>query len=238
MTTDKMPIDSAAFNHAFPTLLFFAGMAPFPGRRPFWLQERRVSDDGEVLIAEARFPMQNDMVELPVRGSDTGEILINDHEIIKSLLTELESAQGRSERMQCMERLKAALTIHNATEENLVYPALNVAAGKRSESDHLYHETAEADVLLFELDTMLKEGNDAKFEGTAQKFTKAVRAHIEEEEHKALPHLRERVEPEKQQMLTESVREFRGKLRMGSMGGRSEMGEISTSSTARPGTAR
>jgi hemerythrin superfamily protein len=104
------------------------------------------------------------------------------------------------------------LTIHNATEENLVYPALNKMASSKMESDHLYHETAEADVLLFELDTLLKEGDDETFDEKAEKFQQAVLHHIQEEEQKALPRLEENADAETNEQLAESVREFRSSL--------------------------
>ena len=96
-----------------------------------------------------------------MRGNDAVEILENDHEVIKELLDQLTSATN-SKRADVLELLKGVLTIHNATEENLVYPAINKVAGSKLESQHLYHETAEADVLFFELDGLLKEGNDER----------------------------------------------------------------------------
>lgn len=170
--------------------------------------------------------MQSNMMELPVRGNTAIEILTNDHDMVKGMLAELVQATQKSERMQCLERLKGALTIHNATEENLVYPALNKIAGKKAESQHLYHETAEADVLLFEIDTMLKEGDEAKFSAKAEKFREAVLEHIDDEEHKAFPHLERGADPKHAQMLTDAVREFRSRFRMMPAGGRAETGEI------------
>ncbi len=155
--------------------------------------------------------MQIDTTLLPARGADAVEILENDHQVIKGLLTRLTGSDATN-REQLLEQLKGVLTIHNATEENLVYPALNKVAGSRAESQHLYHETAEADVLLFELDSMLKEGDAVTFDAAARKFADAVRHHIEEEETKALPRLRENVDPEQAEMLLASVRSFRRSL--------------------------
>ena len=155
--------------------------------------------------------MQIDTTLLPVRGDDTVEILTNDHDVIKGLLRDLIEADA-SDREGVLERLKGVLTIHNATEENLVYPALNKAAGSRVESQHLYHETAEADVLLFELATMLQEGEADDFDAKAEKFAGAIAHHIEEEENKAFPRLRDNVELEQAEMLTDSVRTFRASL--------------------------
>ena len=102
--------------------------------------------------------MQKAPYKLPAKGSDAVEILMNDHRLIEGLLERLTSAVDNAERKSALEELKAVLTIHNATEENLVYPAIERIARKRAEAQHLYHETAEADVVVFELDSMLKEG--------------------------------------------------------------------------------
>lgn len=181
--------------------------------------------------------MQSDLSPLPVRGNDAVEILLNDHQVIKSLLSQLTQAGRASQRQQVLEQLKAALTIHNATEENLVYPALDKVAGKKSESQKLYHETAAADVLIFELDTMLKEGDDSDFEAKAEKLQAAILEHIEDEEDSAFPHIQEKAEPQQSQMLTESVREFRSSIRFetvaGGRMGRSETGEISGKASRR-----
>lgn len=155
--------------------------------------------------------MQIDKRLLPVRGDDAVEILKNDHEVIKELLDKLVNASG-AQRRKVVEKLVGALTIHNATEENLVYPALNKAAGGKLESQHLYHETMEADLLLFELDSMLKEGDDSDFSTRAEKFQKAVLHHIDEEEQKAFPRLEENADPEQTEILTESVKQFRSSI--------------------------
>jgi len=171
--------------------------------------------------------MQKNMSPLPVRGKDAVEILLNDHTVLRDMLTRLTQATQTQQRQQVMEQLKGALTIHNATEENLVYPALREVAGKKAESQHLYQETAEADVLVFQLDTMLKEGNDTEFDTTARKLQDAVLEHMDDEENKAFPQLQKGAEPQQTQMLTDSVREFRSAFQFTAHGGGAETGEIS-----------
>ena len=156
--------------------------------------------------------MQIDTTLLPAHGHDAVDILVNDHKVIKGLVRELTEAGG-SERRAVMERLVGALTIHNATEENLVYPAISKIAGDQQESTHLYHETAEADTLLFELDSLLKEGDGELFAAKAKKFQEAVLHHIEEEEKTAFPRLQEQADPEHAGVLTDSVKTFRKSLR-------------------------
>lgn len=149
---------------------------------------------------------------LPVEGSDTVDILLNDHTVIKRLLGDLTQAPDRGRRSAVLERLKEALTLHNATEENLVYPALAEIAAEKRESAHLYHETAEADVLVFQIDQLLHGGDETDFRAKAAQLRDAVFEHIEDEESKAFPALRERPEPAASQRLTQSVRQFRGAL--------------------------
>jgi len=150
---------------------------------------------------------------LPTTGTDAIDILVNDHALIKSLLNGLVAASDDDQRKDILDRLKGVLTIHNATEENLVYPAIARIAGQKGESDHLYHETAEADVLVFELDNLLKSGNAAEFATKAAALKAAVHAHIQTEESTAFPHLREKATEGQNLLLTQSVREFRGAFR-------------------------
>jgi hemerythrin superfamily protein len=153
------------------------------------------------------------MKQLPVKGEDAVEILINDHATIKDLVKRLPEAERLADRKRILERLIAALTVHNATEENLVYPALQEIVGEKRVSQHLYHETAEADVAIFQLDTMLKQGVDGKYKLAAEKIRDAVLEHIDEEEKKAFPRLQEEAEPEAMELLTQSVRKFRSELK-------------------------
>lgn len=173
--------------------------------------------------------MQSDVGQLPVRGNDAVEILVHDHDEIRNLLTRFTEATDAEERTAVLEQLKGALTIHNATEESLVYPALAKVAGKKTEAQKLYHETAEADMLIFEIDSLLKEGDEETVEEKAEKLEAAILEHMEDEEEKAFPHLQENAESEEAEMLTEAVREFRGAIRFapaGLKGSRSETGEI------------
>ena len=153
---------------------------------------------------------------LPLRGSNAVEMLINDHNVIKSMLEELTTASSSRQCKTVFEGLKAALTVHNATEENLVYPALAIDAGKKSDSEHLYHETATADILVFELDGLLKEGDMETFATKAKKLQSAILEHIDDEESSAFPKLEKNVDATHAAMLTASVKKFRGEIHVGS----------------------
>jgi hemerythrin superfamily protein len=153
--------------------------------------------------------MAIDSIQLPVHGSNTIDILKHDHQVIARLLTALTQATTLDDRKDALTYLKAALVVHNATEENLVYPALQTIAGKKAESQHLYHDTSKADVLIFELDTMLQKDADSEFEAKAKELQTAVAGHISDEETSAFPDLQEHAGTIELEMLTSSVREFR-----------------------------
>jgi hemerythrin superfamily protein len=145
----------------------------------------------------------------PVVGNDAVEILENDHRRIKALLSEL--AEGdEANRAATLDELKALLTIHNASEENLVYPAIRVIGRHPGQSDTLYHQQDEAKVAVWELDMLSEDGRD--FEARAKKLQSAVLAHIKKEEEHEFPHLREAAGEEALQELTGALRELRDGL--------------------------
>ena len=143
--------------------------------------------------------------DLAVVGNDAIEILENDHRTIKQLLLDLTSAEEMA-RKQALERLKALLTVHNATEENLVYPAIHDLAERPMHANGLYKEQDQAKVAVFEL-SMLSPG-DPEFTKKAAALRDAVYAHIEKEETSEFRHLREAAEANMPE-LTAQVRRFR-----------------------------
>ena len=151
---------------------------------------------------------------VPAQGSTAVEILVNDHRKIKELLNRLVQQTSTQDRMQCLKELQGVLTVHNATEENLVYPALNKIGKKMFESLHLYYETANADIAAFEIDTMLKNGEAADaVQAKVEKLRDAVLEHIDDEERKAFPHLKDAADDTETQQLNQAVRTFRGSIR-------------------------
>lgn len=167
--------------------------------------------------------MQNDVSLLPVSGSSVHEILENDHEIIKGLLNSLTRSAARAERMQILEQL--------ATEENIVYPALDKVAGHKFETLKLYNETAAADIFALpnRHDAQGRRRDEIRRQGA--KTHDAVFKHIEAEEKSALPHLEKGADSSEAQILLRSVREFRSAIRFtpGSVAtSRAYTGEVGT----------
>ncbi|MDQ2907779.1 MAG: hemerythrin domain-containing protein [Candidatus Eremiobacteraeota bacterium] len=152
---------------------------------------------------------QTSSAQIPTVGNDAIEILVNDHQRIKQLLGQLTDGP-QAQRTSTLEALKETLTVHNATEENLIYPAIREIAGRKMHSSELYHETAEADVALWQLSMM--SPTDDTFASTATKARDAIEKHISSEEESEFPHLRDSADTTQQQTLTSKVKQFRDRF--------------------------
>jgi hemerythrin superfamily protein len=137
---------------------------------------------------------------------DAIDLLLADHEEIKDLLARLVQSDSTGGD-DVIERLKALLTVHNATEENLVYPAVHTLAQRPMHARTLYHQQDDAEVAFWELGNL--EPGDDEFLRKAADFRDAVLAHIRQEEEHEFPHLREALAPEDAEQLSEEVAAFR-----------------------------
>lgn len=112
--------------------------------------------------------------------------LKHDHRAIETLLERLVSGSPGM-RLSTLEELKKVLAMHNAIEENLVYPALAEVAARREEAMELFHETAEANLLVFAAQRALDARDDATFVSSVTQLRRAVLGHIRTEEDDAFP---------------------------------------------------
>lgn len=115
--------------------------------------------------------------------------LEQDHQVIRGYLDTLRRGNindGRS----TFEALKQLLALHNAIEENVVYPAIAKIAGREDQAMELFHETAEADILVFSLSQAAEQDDEAAFKTGIAQLATAIAEHIELEETRAFPSLR------------------------------------------------
>jgi hemerythrin superfamily protein len=147
---------------------------------------------------------------VPVIGSDAIDILLHDHQRIKAILRTLIGA-SESNRQAMLESLAEILTVHNATEETLIYPAIHELARRPLHSGELYRETAEAAGLLWRLTMTSVE--DPSFADKATELQRTVDAHIRTEEDSEFPHLRDRADPDSFARISSAVRTFRDRFR-------------------------
>jgi hemerythrin superfamily protein len=139
-------------------------------------------------------------------GEDAVAILMNDHRQIKGLFDKLLQGDG-STRTRIIDALKPLLVVHNATEENVVYPAIHSIAQRPHHANGLYHQQDAAEIAFFELGMV--DPGDPEFIRKAADLRDALLAHVLDEEDTEFPYLREAMTPEAMRKLTADVREFR-----------------------------
>lgn len=85
-----------------------------------------------------------------------------------------------AERERLLRQLANALTIHNANEENIVYPAICQAANRSSDANLLYHERDDAKMAIWGLIPRQKTGSDFTTRSGERRST--ILAHIRQVE--------------------------------------------------------
>lgn len=93
-----------------------------------------------------------------------------------------------AEREHLLRELSNALTIHNANEENIVYPAIREVADRPDDAALLYHQQDEAKVAIWGLMSLPKEGPD--FTRRFTELRNAILTHIRQEEAIDFPAVR------------------------------------------------
>ena len=113
---------------------------------------------------------------------DALTLLKQDHDTVKSMLRKLDETTERAEvtRTEGLEKLKQELTVHEAIEEEILYPALIEFAKTKDITLEAYEEHHVVDTILAEL-----EQTPVDDEAWAAKLTvmkENLEHHIEEEE--------------------------------------------------------
>jgi hemerythrin-like domain-containing protein len=117
-------------------------------------------------------------------------LLKEDHEKVKSLLTELEETSNRAvkSRQELVQKIVKELKIHTKIEEDVFYPAFKAAAEKQEERV-MYHEANEEHRLVdFEIPRL--ESTDPStddFSAHAKVLKELVEHHVKEEEKEMFP---------------------------------------------------
>jgi hemerythrin superfamily protein len=136
------------------------------------------------------------------------DLLVNEHFAVKQLLTQLPTTTG-SERVQLLEAIKNALIVHNASEENVIYPAIKYLADRPQHANTLYHQQDDAQVLVWELTQLV--ANDDLFVQKAEKLRDAILAHVQQEEEHEFPRLQE-LPADAQARLNADMTKFRAQF--------------------------
>ncbi len=130
---------------------------------------------------------------LPGGAPDVIALLEMEHREALRTIDRIIASTDPAERTQLLKKLSDALTIHNANEENIVYPAIRDAADKPGDAAELYHQQDESKVLIAQLMLMPKDSPD--FTDTMRKLQTALTAHIHKEETVDFPAVKAAVGP-------------------------------------------
>jgi hemerythrin-like domain-containing protein len=113
---------------------------------------------------------------------DALTLLKNDHDAVKKLLTELESASENAvkTRERLFAKIKTELTVHEIIEEEIFYPALQSHPKAKDIVLEGYEEHHVVDLLMGELSALAVD--DETWAPKAKVMKENVEHHIEEEE--------------------------------------------------------
>ena len=112
------------------------------------------------------------------------EMLKEDHEKVKGLFEEFESAEG-SEQVDIAATAIMELEVHAELEEKLIYPAIREQIDEDEKMNEALEEHHLVHVLIKELKKL--KPKDAVFQAKFKVLGELVKHHIEEEEGEMLP---------------------------------------------------
>lgn len=136
--------------------------------------------------------------QLPGGATDVLTLLENEHRAALGLIDQIIASSDAQQRGRLLRQLADALTIHNANEENIVYPAIRDAAHKADDAATLYHQQDDAKVVIARL--MLQPKDDASFIDGVKSLRGALAAHIHQEETIDFPAVRAALGPKLSQL--------------------------------------
>jgi hemerythrin superfamily protein len=131
---------------------------------------------------------------------DVVDVIMKDHREVERIFEQLKSDPGS--RPGLVPVLTTLLSAHSRAEEAEVYPVARDEAGEADDVAHSQEEHIEADEILARLAET--DPTSAGFEEVLDELVKAVTHHVEEEESKVLPGMRERLSDERREQLAEA----------------------------------
>jgi iron-sulfur cluster repair protein YtfE (RIC family) len=115
---------------------------------------------------------------------DAMELLKKDHDAVKQLFAEFESAESEQDRLDVYDEIREQLLIHARIEEEIFYPAVRETNSGKSATqvEEALSEHQQVKEMLDKLDDMAAEV-DADFAETIRTLAESVEHHVQEEEN-------------------------------------------------------
>jgi hemerythrin superfamily protein len=137
------------------------------------------------------------------QNQDVVELLLAQHEHIRSLFAAVESATGEA-KQEKFEELRRFLAVHETAEELVTHPNARTAEGGNEVVDARLEEETESKKILADLDGM--NVDQAGFDGRFAELKSAVLAHAEAEEQQEFPLLRAHNDQQKLDKMASAIR--------------------------------
>ena len=147
--------------------------------------------------------------------SDPIVLLEADHRRFEQLFEQGKATteRGAKRRSELLNRLTAALDVHEAIEEKVLYPALKPHAEAHDIVLEGYQEHHVADLIVRELHQLAK--NDEKWGAKFKVLEESIAHHIEEEERKMFPTARAVLTNDELNALGVRMKALKAKLEKG-----------------------
>lgn len=119
---------------------------------------------------------------------DALDLLKQDHETMKKLLSELEKTEQPKKKRELYLQIHQELKLHEKLEETLLYPELQEHRETSDVAEEGYQEHHIADVMAEEMKSI--DADDEVFDAKAKVLKELIEHHIEEEEGEMFPKAR------------------------------------------------
>jgi len=136
---------------------------------------------------------------------DAMKLLKDDHDKVKKMLTELESTteRGVKTRQELFAKVKQELTVHEAIEEEIFYPALRDHPKTKEIALEAYEEHHVVDTVMAEIEAV--PFDDERWGAKFTVMKENLEHHIEEEEGEMFKQARQVFEKDELEQLGERM---------------------------------
>ncbi len=129
------------------------------------------------------------------------DTLHSEHEIVKSLFQQVQSAGSSSEKEQLFSKIKHELMPHMRGEERYFYPVLQEHKESKEDTLEAIEEHHAAKLIMNELEEM--SSSDERWDAKASVLKEMISHHIEEEEGKIFQEARKLIPEDRMMKIAE-----------------------------------
>jgi hemerythrin-like domain-containing protein len=148
-------------------------------------------------------------------AKDAIELLIEDHDRLKSLFKKLEDVPEteEAEREQLLAKIEKEIQVHTDLEEQIFYPAFQKASEDHDDEMMILEAKEEHDVADMELPRVKRtDSGTIQFEARAKVLRELITHHLEEEEKEMFPRAKKLLSDEQLEELGQEMEKRRSQL--------------------------